>query len=70
MEDKPTIQETLRAHVIFKVKPEIDQFSEGLGTCGVLDAVKKYPSLMAPWFLWRDVELTPGVSEEYYVHTT
>ena len=40
MEDKPGIQETLRAHVILKVKPEMDQFSERLRTCGILDAVE------------------------------
>jgi len=60
VEDVPVLQGTLKAQVILKVKPELDQFCEGLETCGVLHAVTKYPSLMAPYFLWTDVDLTPG----------
>ena len=60
MEDKPTIQKVLRAHVLLRVKGELDQFAEGLKTCGILDAVVKYPSLMGPCFLWMDLALTPG----------
>lgn len=74
MDDKPAIRQTLRAHVILKVKAELDQFCEGLQTCGVLSAVMEHPSLMAPCFLWADVEVTPGapkvLQHNYYIEHT
>ena len=50
LEDIPQLKQTLRDHVLVKVKAELDQFCEGLTTLGVLDKVKMYPSLMAPLF--------------------
>ena len=51
LKDVPQLKQTLRDHMLVKVKAELDQFSEGLTTLGVLDKVKKYPSLMAPLFI-------------------
>ena len=50
MEDVPGLKQTLRDHVLVKVKAELDQFCEGLNTLGVLEKMKRYPSLMAPLF--------------------
>ena len=52
MEDVPGLKQTLRDHVLVNVKAELDQFSEGLNTLGVLEKVKKYPSLMSPLFTY------------------
>ena len=60
MLDKAAIQKTLRAHILLKVKPELDQFCEGLKTCGVMESTLQYPSLMAPCFTCTTVNLTGG----------
>ena len=60
MEDKVAIKKTVLANMILKVKPELDQFGDGLRTCGILDAVRRHPGLMAQLFLLRDVDLTTG----------
>lgn len=58
--DKNFIMDTLKAHIILKVKPELDQFCEGLSTCSVLEYTQKYPSLMAERFTLSQVNLTQG----------
>lgn len=50
MEDVPGLKQTLRDHVLVKVKAELDQFCEGLKTLGVLEKMRKHPSLMAVLF--------------------
>ena len=60
LEDKSRIQEVIKAHVILRVKAELDQFCQGLVTCGIHDAMQNHPTLMAPCFLWTGVDLTPG----------
>ena len=49
VEDIPGLKQTLRDHVLVKVKAELDQFCEGLNTLGVLEKMKKYPVIMAPF---------------------
>ena len=50
--DKPAIKAALRDHhTLVKIKPELDQFIDGLKTVGVLAAVRQYPSLMEPFFV-------------------
>ena len=46
LEDVPGLKQTLWDHVLVNV----DQFSQGLNTLGVLEKMRKYPSLMAPLF--------------------
>lgn len=48
--DIPQIASTLKASVVLRVIPELDQFCDGLRECGVLESVKKYPNLMAGRF--------------------
>lgn len=43
MKDVPGLKQILRDHVLVNVKAELDQFSEGLNTIGVLEKMKKYP---------------------------
>ena len=59
--DKGVVANTLKAHLLSRVKPELDQFSEGLGVCGVLEAVRRHPELMAPYFTHVPVELSAGM---------
>lgn len=48
-DDKSTIKAALRDHhTLVKIKPEMDQFMDGLATVGVMEKVKSYPELMAP----------------------
>lgn len=62
--DKPAIKAALRDHhTLVKIKPELDQFLDGLKTLGVLDEVKKYPSLMEPYLLnMKKVDINKGWS--------
>ena len=62
MADKTTIKQTLKAQVLLRVKAELDQFCEGLRTCEVIEYTWKYPTLMAPRFMWTLVSLTQGRS--------
>ena len=62
MADKTTIKQTLKAQVLLWVKAEIDQFCDGLRTCEVIEYIRKYPTLMAPWFMQTLVSLTPGTN--------
>ncbi len=53
-EDKPCIKKALRDyHTLVKIKPELDQFSDGLETLNVLPTMKKYPSIMSSLFVDR-----------------
>ena len=58
--DKEEIISILTANVLLKVKPELDQFIEGLDTCGVLGAMRKSPQLMKVFLTHTTVDLTPG----------
>ena len=35
LSDRTAVANTLKTHVLAKVKPELDQFAEGLSVCGV-----------------------------------
>lgn len=60
--DKALLKDTLRDyHTLVKIKPELDQFADGLETLGVLQALKKYPSLMAPLFAHEKREINKGI---------
>ena len=49
LQDRPNLQWVLRDHhTVLKIKPEIDQYCDGLETLGVLECVRKYPCLMRP----------------------
>ena len=41
--DRSTIVQTLRNYAFLRVKPELDQFREGLASCGVAGAIYKEP---------------------------
>lgn len=41
--DKTSIENTLKTHMLMKIKPELDQFVKG---CGILEATRKYFSHM------------------------
>ena len=61
-DDKSTILNMLGAHaVIFSAKAELDQFSEGLKTHGVLQVLSLYQSVLEPFFTHGHQEpLTAG----------
>ena len=49
-------------HSLIKIKPELDQFVDGLKTLGTHEAIKQYPHLMTPFFTkkeekWRSLRL-------------
>ena len=48
--DKGSIARILKSSVVLRVSAELDQFAEGLKVCGVLEKVREYPGLMAPYF--------------------
>lgn len=50
MNDVTSIKIALRDQTFIKVKAECDQFAAGMETLGVMDSVKKYPSLMKSLF--------------------
>ena len=58
LSDRDLIKKTLKNYVFLRVKPEFDQFCEGLRTCGVAEAVQTHPSLMAPCFIHTHVNNT------------
>ena len=62
MDDKITLIQTVTLHhVLLRSKAEMDQFCEGLQALGVLNAVRKYPDLMRPFFTNSAVQnLTAG----------
>ena len=64
LSDKPALMTTLKLHLLFRVKPELDQFRDGLKACGVLGLVQRYQQLMAPFFVHTEKDLTQGV---YYM---
>lgn len=61
LSDRPAIVKTLKIHVLVKVKPELDQFIDGLNMYGILESIKKYPSLMAQYFTHIAAPLTVGM---------
>lgn len=61
LSDKASLQATLKTHMLLKVKPELDQFIEGLKVCGVLDSARQYPLLMARFFVHVPLDLSAGV---------
>lgn len=61
LSDKVGIQKTLKMHTIVRVKPEMDQFLEGLAVCGILEGVQRFSALMAPCFTFAPVDLTAGM---------
>ena len=67
MSDKESLKNTLKTHVLMRVKPEIDQFCEGLRMCGILETIRRYSTLMAPYFNYTPVNLTSGVCLVYVV---
>lgn len=61
LHDKTTIIDVVALHyVILRTKGELDQFSEGLGTCGVQQYIEKYPDLLREFFCIGQVHLTAG----------
>lgn len=47
--DKASVKNALRDyHSLVKIKSELDQFADGLKIMGVLQAMRKYPSWLAP----------------------
>ena len=44
-----------------KLQGTIDQFREGLGTLGVLEAIQDNAQAMKPFFMWCRTKLTAGM---------
>lgn len=61
MSDQQDLVKMLKAHILFRVKPELDQFRNGLKTCGILEAVESHLELMSPLFTCTRCDLTGGV---------
>ena len=59
--DKEAVQKTLKTHLLARVKPEMDQFCEGLDVCGILENIRKYSSLMTSFFIYTPMDLTAGM---------
>ena len=68
-DDKSTIQRMLGAHaLVYSAKAELDQFSEGLKTHGVLQVLSSYQSVMEPFFTHGNQEvLTAGKLTHFYI---
>lgn len=60
LSDVPMIQGMLKMHVLVRVKGELDQFTEGLERCGVLDCIRQHPALMRHYFVHVPITLTAG----------
>lgn len=61
MADREGLQKALREyHTVIKIKAQLDQFCDGLKSLGVLDAIKKYPALMTPFFCGEKSKLSKG----------
>jgi hypothetical protein len=60
LSDKEAIESTLKVHMMTQIKPELDQFRDGLEACRILRSVSRHPSLMAPYFVHTPVVLTKG----------
>lgn len=57
--DKALICSTLKCHFMLKgVLAEMNEFSEGLKSLGVLDLIKQYPDLMRVFFVDEERPLT------------
>lgn len=56
------IQTVALHRVLLRRVAELDQFAKGLQALGVLDAIKRYPALMRPFFTRDGVQhLTAGI---------
>ena len=60
MRDVTEIVDILKCHSIKMAIPEINQFSEGLETLGILSYIKKYPDVMMDVFVDNGQRLTCG----------
>ena len=63
LEDKVEIIQAIALnYAILRSKAELDQFCEGLQSCGVLDAIRKYPQLTRDFFTINGrPQLTSGI---------
>ncbi len=52
------LQQLMQEEVLVKRDKNLQAFRRGLTTLGVLDLITAYPSLMRPFFIWRDQPLT------------
>ena len=48
-----------------KLQGAMNQFREGLGTLGVLEAIQDNAQAMNPFFLWFETKLTAGMYSSY-----
>ena len=62
LSDRASLQATLKAHLLLRVKAELDQFAKGLTMCGILDSIRKHPMVMAPYFVRVPLDLSAGVT--------
>ena len=61
IEDRPLIRKTLLNYMFLRVKPELDQFREGLGVCGIAGAVRSHLDLMVRHFVHTPIKLNRGM---------
>ena len=55
------VQTVTLHHVLLRSLAEVDQFAKGLQELGVLDAIRKYPEVMKPFFTKDGIQhLTAG----------
>ena len=67
-EDKQSIKSALRDHhSLVKIKPELDQFTDGLATLGLLKHIRKYPKLMEPLFVYEKKVLNKGTELKWLI---
>ena len=59
--DREELQMTLKVHMLARIKPELDQFREGLKACGILEAMQARSTLMEPLFTYSPSDLTAGL---------
>ena len=66
MEGKSEVLDILMRHsVLYSNKAALDQFMSGLSTFGVLDYIRKYPSILESYFVvvCKRPELTAGLTQ-------
>ena len=62
MEEKDDLMRALALHfTLLRSKAVLDQFQEGLGALGVLNALKKFPFLLQPLFVTHCTRLSAGL---------
>ena len=69
LSDRPVIAQTLKNYVFIRVKPEFDQFREGLDVCGVARAVQSHPNLMVHHFVHAPIKLSRGITFDMWGST-